>query len=209
MLRPLPESLSLRRAALVEPASVAWRAVARAGDVAGRRALVVGCGPIGALIVAILKLKGAAEIIAVDLHEQPLALARRLGATGTVLASDADAIAAVDADVTIESSGSHRGLASAIRGTTRGGRLVLVGLLPSGDQPVPISLAIVRELELFGSFRFNDEIDEVIAALASGELDVDAVVTHEFEASDALEAFEVARDSAHSGKVLLRFGTAS
>jgi len=209
MLRPLPDSLTLRRAALVEPASVAWHAVSRAGDVTRKRVLVVGSGPIGALIIAVLKLKGAREIVAVDLHEQPLAMARELGATRTILAGDADSIALVDADVTVESSGSHRGLASAIRGTTRGGRVVMVGLLPSGDQPVPISLAITRELELVGSFRFNDEIDEVIAALASEALRVDPVVTHEFAASDALEAFEVARDAAHSGKVLLRFGAPS
>jgi len=205
MLRALPADLSLREAALIEPASVAWHAVARAGDVAGKRVLVVGCGPIGALIVAVLKRSGASEIIAVDMFELPLETARAVGATATVHATDADAIAAVDADVAIESSGNHRGLASAIRGTTRGGRVVMVGLLPSGDQPVPMSLAITRELELVGCFRFNDEIDEVITALADGSLDVGPIVTHEYPVADALEAFHVASDSANSGKVLLSF----
>ena len=105
----------------------------------------------------------------------------------------------------IEASGNHRGLASAIRGVMRGGRVVMVGLLPSGEQPALISLAITRELELVGSFRFNDEIDEVLAALADGSLDLSAVTTHEFDVADALEAFGVARNSAESGKVLLRF----
>ncbi len=54
-------------------------------------------------------------------------------------------------------------------------------------------------------FRFNGEIDEVLAALGDGSLDAGGVVTHEFAAEDALEAFEVARDSSASGKVLLRF----
>ena len=49
----------------------------------------------------------------------------------------------------------------------------MVGILPTGDQPVAISLAISRELELVGAFLFNDEIDEVIAALADGSLVVD------------------------------------
>ena len=208
MLRPLPDTLSLRDAALIEPAAVAWHAVSRAGRLSGKRVLVVGSGPIGALVVAVLKLRGAGEIIAVDMYEQPLEIARELGAHRTILATDADAIAAVDADVAIESSGSPRGLASAIRGTTRGGVLVMVGLLPSGEQPVPIALAIIRELTLRGSFRFNDEIDDVIAALAAREIDLGPVVTHEFAASDALQAFEVARDSARSGKVLLRFESA-
>ena len=66
------------------------------------------------------------------------------------------------------------------QGAVRGGRVVMVGLLPSGPQPVLISLAITRELELVGSFRFNDEIDDVIAALADGSLAVDPVVTHTF-----------------------------
>ena len=205
MLRALPDGLDLRLAALIEPASVAWHAVSRAGDVRGKTVLVIGAGPIGALIVAVLRRAGAAEIVAVDLHERALELARELGATRTLLASDGAAVAAVQADVTLESSGSHRGLGSALRGTARGGRVVMVGLLPAGDQPVPISLAISRELELTGSFRFNDEIDEVIAALADGSLVIEPVITHEFAAADALEAFAVALDAAVSSKVLLRF----
>ncbi|MBF4634704.1 L-idonate 5-dehydrogenase [Agreia pratensis] len=205
MLRALPEGLSLRDAALVEPASVAWHAVSRAGDVRGKRVLVIGSGPIGTLIVSVLKRAGAAEIIATDMFEGPLAIASAVGADRTILATDAAAIAAVDADIALESSGSHRGLASAMRGVTRGGRVVMVGLLPSGEQPALISLAITRELELVGSFRFNDEIDDVIAALADGSLRVGPVVTHEFGVDEALQAFAVAKDSAASGKVLLRF----
>ncbi|MGV8912759.1 MAG: L-idonate 5-dehydrogenase [Rhodoglobus sp.] len=205
MLRALPTSLSLRDAALVEPASVAWHAVSRAGDVRGKRALVIGAGPIGALIIAVLRRAGAGEIVAVDMFAGPLAIAQEVGATSILHATDVDAIAEIDADIVFESSGSYRGLASAVRGATRGGRVVMVGLLPSGEQPALISLAITRELELVGSFRFNDEIDDVIAALADGSLFVAPIVTHEFAASEAHEAFAVAKDSEHSGKVLLRF----
>lgn len=205
MLRPLPETLPLRRAALVEPASVAWHAVSRAGDVRGKTVLVVGCGPIGTLAVAVLKRAGAAHITAVDMHENPLQIAAAVGADVLLQAPDAATIAAVEADVVIESSGNHFGLASAINGAVRGGRVVMVGLLPSGEQPIAISLAITRELELLGSFRFNDEIDEVIDALADGTLSVDAVVTHEYALKDGLEAFDTARNSALSGKVLLNF----
>jgi len=205
MLRALPDGLSLRDAALVEPASVAWHAVSRAGDVAGKSALVIGTGPIGALVIAVLKRAGASYITAVDLHEKPLEIARRLGADATIVATDVDAIAAVQADIVIESSGSYRGLASAIRGATRGGRVVMVGLLPSGEQPVLVSLAITRELELVGSFRFAAEIDDVIAALADGSLFVEPVVTHEFDVENALEGFQTALDASVSGKVLLKF----
>jgi L-iditol 2-dehydrogenase/L-idonate 5-dehydrogenase len=205
MLRPLPEGLKLRSAALAEPASVAWHAVSQAGDLSGKRVLVIGSGPIGSLIVAVVKRAGAAEIIAVDMHAAPLEIAKAVGATGTILATDAEAIEAVQADVVLESSGNHRGLASAIRGAMRGGKVVMVGLLPSGDQPVPISLAITRELELVGSFRFNNEIDDVLAALADGSLYVDPVVTHEFPSTQAIEAFDLAKDPTRSGKVLISF----
>ena len=205
MLRPVPDGVSLRRAALAEPAAVAWHAVARAGAVAGRTAMVVGCGPIGALAVGVLRRAGAAEIVAVDLHDRPLAVATAVGATRTLHAGDADAIVAVAADVVLECSGSPRGLASAVRGAVRGGRVVMVGLLPPGEQPALISLAITRELELVGSFRFNGEIDAVLAAFADGSLAVDPVITHELPVANALEAFAVAQDPVRSGKVLLDF----
>ncbi|WP_051533176.1 L-idonate 5-dehydrogenase [Arthrobacter sp. 9MFCol3.1] len=206
MLRPLPGNIGLRTAALTEPAAVAWHAVSRAGDVAGKTALVIGSGPIGALAVAVLKRAGAARIVAVDMHALPLEIAAAVGADEVLAASDAGAVADVEADVVIESSGNHHGLASAIQGATRGGTVVMVGLLPSGPLPVLISLAITRELELKGSFRFNDEIDDVITALADGSLQIDPVITHDFPVDQALEAFEVARNAAVSGKVLLSFG---
>lgn len=205
MLRPLPDGLALRDAALAEPASVAWHAVARAGKVAGKRVLVIGCGPIGCLVIAVLKRAGAGEIVAVDMHDKPLEIARAVGATSTLLATDADAVAAVEADVVVESSGNPRGLSSAIRGAMRGGRVVMVGLLPGGEQPALIATAITRELELVGSFRFNDELDEVLEAMADGSLITAPIVTHEFDIDDALEAFEIAKEPSKSGKVLLRF----
>lgn len=205
MLRALPANVDLRTAALIEPAAVAWHAVARAGDVAGKSVLVIGCGPIGALAVAVLKRGSAGRITAVDVHTKPLELAAVVGADQTLQAADTDAIAAVQADVVIESSGSHHGLASAIQGAGRGGTVVMVGLLPTGPQPVLISLAISRELDLRGSFRFNNEIDDVITALADGTLHINPVITHEYPLNHGLEAFETARNSAASGKVLLNF----
>lgn len=176
------------------------------GDVTGKTALVIGSGPIGALTVAVLKRAGAARIVAVDMHEKPLEIAAAVGADEVLHAGDTDAIAGVQADVVIESSGNHHGLASAIQGAGRGGTVVMVGLLPTGPQPVLISLAITRELDLKGSFRFNNEIDQVITALADGTLHIGPVITHDYPVTDALQAFDTARNSAQSGKVLLNFG---
>lgn len=205
MLRPLPDGLALRTAAVVEPASVAWHGVERAGDVRGARALVIGCGPIGLLAVAVLKHHGAAEILVSDLQSTARERARELGATDTLDARDAQGIAAVAADVVIEASGSVPGLASAIHGAIRGGTVVMLGLQRAGDISVEMSLAITRELTLTGSFRFDEEIDAVIAALADGSLQVEPVMTQEYPVEESAEAFAVAADAARSAKVLLRF----
>ncbi|MDQ4215150.1 L-idonate 5-dehydrogenase [Microbacterium capsulatum] len=205
MLRVLPNQVDLKEAALIEPASVAWHAVNRIGDVAGQSALVVGCGPIGLLAIAVLKARGARHVTAVDLHDRPLAVAKELGADIVLKQPDDADVAAIDADVVIESSGSHRGLDTAIRGATRGGVVAMVGLLPSGPQPVQIALAIARELDLLGCFRFNDEIDEVIRALADGTLHVAPVISHVEPWRSAKKAFAVAADPTVSSKVLLRF----
>ncbi|MDN5670370.1 MAG: zinc-binding dehydrogenase, partial [Renibacterium salmoninarum] len=212
MLRRLPDGLPLRSAAIAAPASVAWPAVETAGlrpaggsVLGGAKVLVIGAGPIGSLVVAVARTLGARELIAVDLQAKPLQIARELGATGTLQAATEDQISAIHADVVFESSGHHSGLDLALRGATRGGKVVMVGLLPAGPQPVDISLAVSRELQLAGSFRFNGELDRVLGALADGSLRADPVVTQVFPVAQMLEAFELAGDPSRSGKVLLEF----
>ncbi|GAB3398958.1 L-idonate 5-dehydrogenase [Schumannella luteola] len=205
MLRVVPAGLDHRRAVLAEPAAVAWHAVRQAGDVRGRSVAVVGGGPIGALSAAVARRDGASAVRVLDLFSRPVEAARELGADG-VLVSDEQSVAQIEADVVIESSGSPAGLALAIRIARRAGRVIMVGLLPAGDQPVPIAAATRKELQLVGSFRFTEEMDEVVQALADGSLDVTGVVTHVVDASDAVSAFETASDARRSGKVLLSFG---
>lgn len=205
MLRPLPAGLDLRLAAAVEPASVAWHGVERAGNVRGVRALVIGAGPIGLLAAAVLVHHGAAEVAVSDLAEAPLARARELGASTVFDARDAEGVTAWVPEVVIEASGSVPGLATAIAAARRGGTVVMLGLQRAGEVPVEIATAITRELTLVGSFRFDAEIDPVIAAIADGSLAVAPVLTDEFPAEDALAAFARAADAQASSKVLLRF----
>lgn len=205
MLFPLPPGLDLRVAVLAEPAAVAWHAVSQAGSVAGRRVAVIGAGPIGQLAVAVARHRGAAEVIATDLHELPRSLAEARGARA-LDARDDEAIAQLHADVVIESSGTVPGLASAITAARRGGTVVLLGLQAAGGVTAPLATATTRELTLTGSFRFGDEFAEVIAALADGSLDVDGIITHVVPVVDALSAFANAADSSASSKVALSFG---
>lgn len=204
MLRALPEQLSLRTAVLCEPLAVAWHGVRQAGEVTGRTAMVIGAGPIGALAAAALKHHGASRVTAVDLHEAPLAVAQKVGADAGVLVADLEG--AEPAEIVIESSGTVPGLASAIRMAAPGGVVVLLGLQRAGEVPALMASAITKELTLRGSFRFRDEIDDVVLALSSGALDVDAVITHEVGVQEALRGFETARDSSVSSKVAVDFG---
>ncbi|WP_128380526.1 L-idonate 5-dehydrogenase [Streptomyces cavernae] len=202
-IRPLPPGLSLRRAVLAEPLSVALHAVHRAGEVSGKRVLVTGAGPIGCLVVAALRHGGAAEIVVSDLLDEPLRIATEMGATATARADRADA-PAWDApfDIAVEASGAPAGLRTCVERVRRGGTVVLLGLLPPGEVGLLGNVAVTRELGLRGAFRFDTEFDEALSLLAQG-LPVEPTVTHTFPLERAVAAFDIARDRTVASKVLL------
>lgn len=204
MLHELPAALDLRTAALAEPAAVAWHGLGRAGEVRGRSVAVIGAGPIGQLVASVARRAGASVVTVTDVHEKPRQIAEARGIR-SLDAHDADAIAALHADIVVESSGTVPGLAAAVSAAVRGGTVVLLGLQRAGDVAAPMATAITRELTLAGSFRFADELDEVIAALADGSLDVTGIVSEVLPATDALAAFAIAADPSRSCKVLLDF----
>ncbi|MGO2659980.1 zinc-binding dehydrogenase [Mycetocola reblochoni] len=205
-LRILPDGLPLRRAALAEPLAVALHAVALAGeDLVGARVLVAGAGPIGSLVVAVLSARGVTDITVTDLQAAPLETARAVGAARTVLIGTDQAPATDSVDVVIESSGSPRSLASALDWVRRGGTIVQLGLLPAGELSIPLAALVSKEITLQGSQRFDIELDEAVDLLADAAR-IGAVVSHVLPVDDAVQAFDIAADSAASAKVLLRFG---
>lgn len=204
-LRPLPDGLGLRRAALAEPLSVALHAVRRAGDVAGRHVLVTGAGPIGCLVVAAARAAGAARITVTDLLPEALGYAAVAGADTLVRAGDPeDPGWPAEVDVAVEASGAAAGLDTCLRLVRRGGVVVQLGMLPPGSSPFAGNLLVSREIELRGAFRFDTEFDEALRLLAArGEFDglISAVVP----VRAAEEAFALAADRTRSCKVLLDF----
>ncbi len=203
-LRPLPDGLDLSRAVLAEPLGVALHAVNQAGDVKGKKVLVSGSGPIGALVVAAAAARGAAEVTATDLQDKPLEVARLVGATATIRVDQAP-VPELTYDIAFEASGSPRGLSAAIASVVRGGTVVQVGSLPSGDLQVALAALVAREITLRGAFRFADEIDEAIELLATDDR-FQHVVTHTFPMAAVSAAMDVARDSGISSKVVLELG---
>ncbi|HEU4675752.1 MAG TPA: L-idonate 5-dehydrogenase [Motilibacteraceae bacterium] len=201
---PLPAGLGLERAALAEPTAVALHAVRRAGDVAGREVLVTGAGPIGCLVVVALRAAGAGRIVVSDLVDEALAVASAVGADAVVRADrPEDPAWPTEADVVVEASGSPAGLASALAHVRRGGRVVALGLLPPGDSPVAGNLLVTREIELVGAFRFDAELADAVALLASADDVAAPVVTAVRPVKDAVEAIELAGDRRRACKVLL------
>jgi L-idonate 5-dehydrogenase len=201
-VRPLPEGLPLRRAVLVEPLAVGLHALAVAGGVEGRSVLVSGVGPIGLLAAAGAIAAGASEVWCADVQPGPLARARAIGATEVVDVART-ALPGDRFDVVLECAGIPQTLNSLLAATRRGGTLVQVGNVPNEDRPVNLAPIVSKEIVLRGTFRYDAEIDDAIAMLASAP-SMEQVITHERGLDDVAAAFAVAADSDASGKVLVR-----
>lgn len=204
-LRPLPGGVSTRHGAVAEPFGVALHAVVRAGGVDGRTVLVNGAGPIGALVVAAARARGARSVVAADVSPAALAIARQMGADDVVDVGAGEALPE-DVEVCFEASGVPATLGAVIAATTRGGTLVQVGNLPVGEVSAVLGNLVTREIDYVGSYRFVDEISDALALMA-GDVDVEPLLTHTFPLDEAAAAFEVARDRrTGSSKVLLQIG---
>jgi L-idonate 5-dehydrogenase len=204
----------MAEAALAEPLAVCRRAVTRAievgGDLAGKRVLVTGAGPIGVLCAALARYFGAAEVVVTDLHDATLAIAAAVGATATVnVARDAAALEAwqVDKgqfDLTFECSAAGPAVRTAIACTRPLGTIVQVGVM--GDTPLPFNMLVAKEINLIGTHRFDAEFAEAVALINSRALPLGPVVTQSLPVDQALAAIALASDRTQAVKVQLTFG---
>ena len=206
------DGVPITLAALAEPFAVCLHAVSRAGPLLGKRVLVSGCGPIGVLSVAAARIHGAAEIVATDVLDEPLRVAKAMGATYTInAATDKDWVRVNSADkgscdVMLECSGNQRALRDGLEVMRPRGVVVQLGL--GGDVSVPQNLIVAKELSICGSFRFHAEFALAVQLINEARLDFSPVVSHTFGLRQATEAFELASDRQKSMKVLLDFAEA-
>ena len=207
---PVPDSLSFELAAFGEPLAVALHAVRSAGTLLGKTAMVVGAGPIGALVVMAARLAGASHVIAVDIVDQTLAACARVGATRTInAATDPGALDELAAgkgtvDVCFEASGNYAGLANCIRARPRG-TIVTVGTLSGSSADCPFNQIMVKSLTCVGSFRFVDEYAWAVDYLSRGLLDVSPLLSAAVPVRQAHEAFALAADRTQAMKVMVTF----
>ena len=210
---PVADGVPLSLAALAEPFSVGLHAVSRAGSLLGKRVLVAGCGPIGVLAVAAARVHGAAEIVATDVVDAPLAVARALGASSTLnVAQDSDWVQRFSADkgsfdVMLECSGNQRAFSDGLAVMRPRGVVVQLGL--GGDVQLPQNVVVAKELSICGSFRFHAEFALAVRLINEGRVDLAPVITHTLPMGRATEAFELASDRQRAMKVLIDFADAA
>jgi L-idonate 5-dehydrogenase len=203
------DHVPLRLAALAEPFSVGLHAVSRAGSLLGKRVLVSGCGPIGVLAIAAARVHGAAEIVATDVVDEPLAIARAIGADSTInVVQDKTWVSRYAADkgsfdVMLECSGNERALRDGLEAMRPRGVVVQLGL--GGDVSIPQNMVVAKELSICGSFRFHAEFALAVRLINEGRIDLSPVVSHTFPMLKAREAFELASDRKQAMKVLIDF----
>ncbi len=184
---PLPPTLDLSTACLVEPLAVALHGAHRAGVVPGARVLVIGGGPIGLCAVAVAQELGAPVDAKAHRPERQHA-AERLGAGGIV---------GTDYDVVLDAAGTQSSMDLATSRVRAGGT---IGVLASFWQPVAIGMALLmKEVSLVPAFTYGhhhgaSEFDEAVRMLDALPELPRVVITHRYPLDAAPEAFRVASD---------------
>ncbi len=184
----VPDRLSDDAAALLEPLSVCVAAAQKARIGVGSRVLIAGAGPIGLILTQVARAFGAAEVTVSDPLAERRDLAGRLGATST-LDPAVPREAPLGVDAFVDASGVSAAVVAGIRDTGPAGVVVLVGL--GSDQiPVPVADIMNRELTVTGVYRYAGTWPTAIHLAASGQVDLDAVVTGHFTLDEVALALE-------------------
>ncbi|OHV80503.1 L-idonate 5-dehydrogenase [Rhizobium sp. LCM 4573] len=203
------DGISINEAAMAEPFAVALHGVNRAGALTGKRVLVTGCGPIGALAIIAARAHGAREIVATDVMDAVLEKALEIGADRVInVASDPEQLSAYSIgkgyfDVQFEASGNERAVRSGLEVLKPRSTVVQLGL--GGDVSIPQNMVVAKEIEMKGTFRFHEEFGLAVALINKRRVNLKPLLTGTFPLEDAITAFEAAGDRSKSMKVQLAF----
>ena len=176
------EGLSVAQLSLVEPLSVGFHAAARGRVTNGDTVAVMGCGVVGLGAIAASAFRGA-RVIAMDIDDRKLAVARQAGATETLNTRGANVHEALSAlteglgpDVIIEAVGTPATFRLAVDEVAYTGRVVYIGY---AKEPVEYEtrLFVLKELDILGSRNALNEFGEVIEAMRSGNFPVEALIS--------------------------------
>ena len=206
---PIAPTMTMSEAAMAEPLAVCLHAARQAGSLLGAKVLVTGCGPIGTLAVVAARYAGASEIVATDVSSYPLSIARQVGATKTInVAEDPQGLAPYTQekgtfDVLFEASGNEAALRGALDALRPGAVIVQLGL--GGDMKLPINVIVAKELQIRGTFRFDEEFRLAVDLMGKGLVDVKPLLSQTIPFERAVDAFTLASDRSQAMKVQLTF----
>lgn len=215
IVHKVPDSISWEDAAVVEPLACALHGINRARIQLGETVVVLGCGPIGLLMVQAARLRGPAHIIAVDRNDYRLAVARDMGADLVINPAREDPVARVKAtteegigcDVVLEAAGSNASVRMAVDMLRRGGRLMEFSVFAEEVSFDWSLISDIKELEIIGGHLGFHTYPVAIDLLARGLITGRRIVTHTFPLRDFRRAIDTARDRAQKSiKVLMRPG---
>lgn len=204
----LPDELSWRQGATVEPFSCAYYAISRVGGVKpGDTVAVIGGGPIGLSAVAAASAMGARAVL-VEPTDHRRELGAELGAHDLVDPSAAapgdqirDLTGGVGADVVLEASGNVAAMASALDMVAFRGRVGYIGINVGGTTESALGLIQSKELTIAGTIGSPDIWPETIRFMSAAGIDMSPMITRTFDLSDATGALDASEDRAHNVKV--------
>jgi succinate semialdehyde reductase (NADPH) len=213
---PLPAGIPLESAAILGCAVfTAYGAIRHSADLRnGESVAIIAVGGVGMNLVQVARAFGAGQIIAVDIQDEKLDMARRLGATHTVNGAREDAVAAVRAlsggggvDVSFEALGRAETFIQASEVLRDGGRMVAIGIAPgTTTAPLEITRLVRRSQRVIGSYgaRTRGDMPQVLNLAARNVLRAEDVVTREYRLEDVDEAYRTLSAGQINGRAIIK-----
>jgi len=199
-VHPVPSHLSYDAAALVEPLSVGVWACQKANVSLGTRVLITGCGPIGAVCALVARAKGANVVAVTDVNPERRAKVEELGFP-TIDPVEQEL---PEADVLLECSGASPAIDQGIRTLAPAGTAVLIGMAPTDTVAVPVGAIQGKEIWLTGTFRYANTYPSAIELIATGKVDLDALVSAHYSLDEVEQALTHAKMHPADMKVMVR-----
>lgn len=187
----IPDHVSFEAAALIEPLSVCLWAGQRAEITQGSRVLIAGAGPIGVIMAQVASALGASEVIITDISEDRRNFALSYGATRAI-DPRVENVESLEVNAFVDASGVAQAVFSGIKAVGPAGHALLVGL-GAEEMNLPVSHIQNNEIWVTGVFRYANTWPTGIDLVASGKVNLDALVTHTFGLDDVESALNAGK----------------